>query len=59
MKPTVYFALFCSIQNQRFLPFVNISLGAQDMFRQSSAAPAKMRNIPIRSLLKNHAENEH
>ena len=49
----------CSIRSQRFLPFVNISLGAQDMFRQSSAALAKMHNIPIRSLLKNHAENEH
>ena len=44
---------------QRFLPFVNISLGAQDMIRQSSAVLAKMSDFPIHPLLKNHAQNEH
>ena len=33
-------------------------LGAQDMFRQSSAGPAKMSDIPIHPLLNNHAQNE-
>ena len=36
-----------------------ISLGAQDMFRQSSAGPVKMSDIPIHPLLNNHAQNEH
>ena len=35
--------------------FISRLVFVQDMFHQSSAAPAKMRNIPIRSLLKNHA----
>ena len=29
------------------------------MFRQSSAAPAKISDIPIHPLLKNQAQNEH
>ena len=36
-----------------------ISLGAQDMFRQSSAAAAKMSDIPMHPLLKNLAQNEY
>ena len=39
--------------------FVNIALGAQDILRQSLAAPAKISNIPIHPLLENHAQNEH
>ena len=36
-----------------------ISLGAQDMFRQSSAAHPKMSVIPIYPYIKSHAQNEH
>ena len=48
-----------STRVQSFLPFVNILLGARDIFRQSSAAPAKMSEIPIHPLLKNYVQNEH
>ena len=36
--------------------FVNILLGAQDMFRQSSAAPPKMSDVPILPYIKNQAK---
>ena len=43
---------------QRFLLFVNISLGAQDMFLQTSVISAVMYDIHILSYCKNHAQNE-
>ena len=46
-----------SIRAQRFLPFVNILPGAQDMFCQSSGLSAEMRDNPI-PYLKSHAQNE-
>ena len=48
-----------SIRSQRFLPFVNILPGARDMFCRSLGISAEMRDIPIPSYLKNHAQNEH
>lgn len=47
------------IQVQRFLPFDNISVSAQDMISQSSAMHAKMRDFPIHPYIKNYAQNEH
>ena len=49
------------IQNKTttvYLAF-DISLGAQDIFRQSSTVHTKMRDLPVHPCIKNRAQNEY